>query len=310
MENVKVRKMKKRLALLLAMAMIFTLAACGKKPAEEKADKPSEKVENKADTEKKDEKKEEKKDEGYKAIGMVDVHGEGIFTTPEGIEELSEERLKEIYEYFDKNMEETQGMTYEEVEEYIGTPGAHFVDHDEENENGELTKSIFWYSPDHFLSMVFTADKDSPDDFGLTETWAMPKAIDEDEVDPQSESEEKPTVAYSDETGMVDVHGKDMLKRPEGIEILSQEKMQEVVDYFSKNNSDLADATYAEIESHFGVAGAHFVDFDEVDGDDITKYVMWYSEENSMAVSFIGKKDSPDDLKILMWSSSLAPSEQ
>lgn len=124
--------MKKRLALLLAMAMIFTLAACGKKPAEEKADKPSEKIENKADTEK----KEEKKEEGYKAIGMVDVHGEGIFTTPEGIEELSEERLKEIYEYFDKNMEETQGMTYEEVEEYIGTPGAHFVDHDEENENG------------------------------------------------------------------------------------------------------------------------------------------------------------------------------
>lgn len=109
---------------------------------------------------------------------------------------------------------------------------------------------------------------------------------------------------------MVEVHGKDMLKRPDGIEILSQEKMQEVVDYFSKNNSDLADATYAEIESHFGVAGAHFVDFDEVDGDEITKYVMWYSEENSMAVSFIGKKDSPDDLKILMWSSSLAPSEQ
>lgn len=194
--------MRKRLSILLVLATIFSLVACGKKPADDKADKATEKVENKADTEKKEEKKEE-----AKAKGMIEVHGEGIFTTPEGIEELSEERLKEIYEYFDKNMEETQGMTYEEVEEYIGVPGAHFVDHDEENENGELTKSIFWYSPDHFLSMVFTADKDSPDDFGFTETWAMPKAIDEDEVDPQSESEEKPTVAYSDETGMLEVTG-------------------------------------------------------------------------------------------------------
>ena len=55
--------------------------------------------------------------------------------------------------------------------------------------------------------MVFTADKDSPDDFGLTETWAMPKAIDEDVEDPVSESEEKPTVVYSDETDMVEVTG-------------------------------------------------------------------------------------------------------
>ncbi len=92
-------------------------------------------------------------------------------------------------------------------EEYIGVPGAHFVDHDEENENGELTKSIFWYSPDYFLSMVFTADKDSPDEFRLTETWAMPKAIEEDVEDPVSESEEKPTVAYSAETGMVELTG-------------------------------------------------------------------------------------------------------
>ena len=68
MENVKVRKMKKRLVLLLAIAMIFSLAACGKKPADEKADKASEKVESKADTEKKEDKKEE-----AKAKGMIDI---------------------------------------------------------------------------------------------------------------------------------------------------------------------------------------------------------------------------------------------
>ncbi len=40
--------MKKGLALLLVVAMIFSLAACGKKPAEDKKEKTSEKVETKA----------------------------------------------------------------------------------------------------------------------------------------------------------------------------------------------------------------------------------------------------------------------
>lgn len=43
---------------------------------------------------------------------MVDVSGEDVFTTPENIEELSEERLKEIAQYFDEHADETEGMTY------------------------------------------------------------------------------------------------------------------------------------------------------------------------------------------------------
>lgn len=62
--------MRKRLSILLVLATIFSLVACGKKPADDKADKASEKVENKADTEKKEEKKEE-----AKANGMIEVHG-------------------------------------------------------------------------------------------------------------------------------------------------------------------------------------------------------------------------------------------
>lgn len=117
--------MKKRLALLLAVAMIFSLAACGKKTVDEKAD-----------TVKKDEKKEEAKKEETKAKGMIDVQGDEMFTTPEGIEELSNERLKEISEYFDEDhLTKFEGMTYEEVEAYIGMPGAHFVEHDDEDEN-------------------------------------------------------------------------------------------------------------------------------------------------------------------------------
>lgn len=284
--------MRKRLSILFVLATIFSLVACGKKPADDKADKASEKAENKADTEKKEEKKEE-----AKAKGMIEVHGEGIFTTPEGIEELSEERLKEIYEYFDKNMEETQGMTYEEVEEYIGVPGAHFVDHDEENENGELTKSIFWYSPDHFLSMVFTADKDSPDDFGFTETWAMPKAINEDEVDPQSESEEKPTVAYSDETGMLEVTGGSQNIYPGDISKLSEEELEKIAKYFKDNYYETQGMTYEEVAEYIGVPGAHFEDYDEVDpkSGELTRYVCWYSENSVFVAFFNADAEHPDD---------------
>lgn len=53
--------MKKGLALLLVVAMIFSLAACGKKPAEDKKEKTSEKVETKED--KKEEAKEEVKED-------------------------------------------------------------------------------------------------------------------------------------------------------------------------------------------------------------------------------------------------------
>lgn len=284
--------MRKRLSILLVLATIFSLVACGKKPADDKADKASEKAENKADTEKKEEKKEE-----AKAKGMIEVHGEGIFTTPEGIEELSEERLKEIYEYFDKNMEETQGMTYEEVEEYIGVPGAHFVDHDEENENGELTKSIFWYSPDHFLSMVFTADKDSPDDFGFTDTWVMPKAIDEDEVDPQSESEEKPTIAYSDETGMLEVTGGSQNIYPGDISKLSEEELEKIAKYFKDNYYETQGMTYEEVAEYIGVPGAHFEDYDEVDpkSGELTRYVCWYSENSVFVAFFNADAEHPDD---------------
>lgn len=194
-------------------------------------------------------------------------------------------------------MEETQGMTYEEVEEYIGVPGAHFVDHDEENENGELTKSIFWYSPDHFLSMVFTADKDSPDDFGFTETWAMPKAIDEDEVDPQSESEEKPTVAYSDETGMLEVTGGSQNIYPGDISKLSEEELEKIAKYFKDNYYETQGMTYEEVAEYIGVPGAHFEDYDEVDpkSGELTRYVCWYSENSVFVAFFNADAEHPDD---------------
>ena len=61
-------------------------------------------------------------------------------------------------------------------------PGAHFVEHDEVNEeDGSHLINVFWYSKDHVFFTMFTAEKDSPDDFGLMMTGALPKDAGEEE---------------------------------------------------------------------------------------------------------------------------------
>ena len=291
--------MKKRLAILLALAMIFSLAACGKKSADEKADKASEKVESKADTEKKEDKKEE-----AKAKGMIDVHGDDIFTTPEGVEELSDERLTEIAEYFDEDhLIKLEGMTYEEVEEYIGMPGAHFVDFDDEDENGIFTKSIFWYSPDQVFFTIFTADKDSPDDFGLTMAGAMPKNFDEDEEYEEddeeyaSESYEEMLVEFSRDTGMVEVTNGNPFISPGDTWEISEEDLKEIADYFDENYEETLGMTYEELKDYIGLPGAHYEALDDVDSEsgDLIKQVFWYSPDHVFVVVFTADKDSPDD---------------
>lgn len=45
-------------------------------------------------------------------------------------------------------------------------PGAYFVEHDEVNEeDGSHLINVFRYSKDHVFFTMFTAEKDSPDDF-------------------------------------------------------------------------------------------------------------------------------------------------
>ena len=288
--------MKKRLAILLVVAMIFSLAACGKKSADEKADKASQKKENKADTEKKEDKKEE-----AKAKGMIDVQGDEIFTTPEGVEELSEERLNEISEYFDKNQLKVEGMTYEEVEEYIGMPGAHFVEHDDEDENGVLTKSIFWYSPDQVFFTIFTADKDSPDDFGLTMAGAMPKNFDEDEEyeEDTSESDEvgEMVVEFSRDTGMVEVTNGNPFISPGDTWEISEEDLKEIADYFDENYEETLGMTYEELKDYIGMPGAHYEVLDDVDSEsgDLIKQIFWYSPDHVFVVVFTAEAEDPDN---------------
>lgn len=113
----------------------------------------------------------------------------------------------------------------------------------------------------------------------------------------------------SEAVGMVDVPGEDTDTPPDGIELVTNDKIQEVTDYVNKNNKEI---TYAELEKMFGKHGAHFKEFDEVDDTrgEITKIVCWYSEDNMTSVTFLANKDTPDDLKLFMWSSTMMSSEE
>lgn len=287
--------MKKRLALLLAVAMIFSLAACGKKSVDEKADTV------KKDEKKEEAKKEEAKKEETKAKGMIDVQGDEMFTTPEGIEELSNERLKEISEYFDEDhLTKFEGMTYEEVEAYIGMPGAHFVEHDDEDENGVLTKNIYWYSPDYLFYTIFTAYKDSPDDFGLTMAGYMPRKFDEDEEEEDaSESDEVEEIVaeLSPDTGMVEVTNGNPYISPGDEWEISEEDLEEKAKYFDENYEETVGMTYEEVKDYIGKPGAHYEALDDVDPEtgDLKKQIFWYSPDHVFVVVFTAEEKNPDD---------------
>lgn len=113
----------------------------------------------------------------------------------------------------------------------------------------------------------------------------------------------------SEAVGMVDVAGQDTDTHPDGIELVTNDKIQEVTDYVNKNNKEI---TYAEVEKLFGAPGAHFKEFDEVDDTrgTITKIVCWYSEDNKISITFNANKDTPDDLKLFMFSSTMMTSEE
>ncbi len=112
----------------------------------------------------------------------------------------------------------------------------------------------------------------------------------------------------SEAVGMVDVPGEDTDTRPDGIELVTNDKIQEATDYVNKNNKEI---TYAELEKLLGAPGAHFKEFDEVDDTrgEITKIVCWYSQDNSIHIKFMANKDTPDDLKLFMSSSTMMSSE-
>lgn len=151
--------MKKLLVLLLVFALAITLVACG---GDKKADtaETKEGTEKLADTEAKDD---------YKVKGYIDVteeNGDEFFAS---YEYLSEEKLDELGDYFEKNKEATKYIPYDEVEKIIGFQGIHYPEQDEVEEDGTNVKYIYWYSKDRLFYAIFVAPNDRPNDFGLDE---------------------------------------------------------------------------------------------------------------------------------------------
>ena len=149
--------MKKILAILLVLVLALSLVGCGGDEAKKDREKAAEA--DKAAITKSD----------YKVKGMIDVDEENEDEVFGSLETLSEERLDELGDYFEKYKEETKGMSYVDLEKIIGLQGIHFPEQDEVIDDGSHVKYVFWYSEGRMFYGIFTASKDSPDDFGLDE---------------------------------------------------------------------------------------------------------------------------------------------
>lgn len=115
----------------------------------------------------------------------------------------------------------------------------------------------------------------------------------------------------ADEIGMIKVSGTDLGKRPDEAEVLSVEKLQEVVNYFHKHKGEFNNKSYEEIAKYFGTAGVYFEDMDMDQIDGVLKFVEWYAEDDyGMEVVFIASNKNPDKFIFNMWTSSLTPNEE
>lgn len=79
------------------------------------------------------------------------------------------------------------------------------------------------------------------------------------------------------------------------IEYLSEERLDEIGDYFQNNKEETLGMTYEEVEKVIGLPGLHFVEDDEVKDGIHVQDIFWYSEEKAFLAIFIASDDKPDD---------------
>lgn len=79
------------------------------------------------------------------------------------------------------------------------------------------------------------------------------------------------------------------------IEYLSEERLDEIGDYFGINKEETLGMTYEQVEKVIGLPGLHFVEDDEVRDGIHVKDIFWYSEEKAFFAIFIASDDKPDD---------------
>lgn len=115
----------------------------------------------------------------------------------------------------------------------------------------------------------------------------------------------------SDEIGMIKVSGTDLSVRPDAAEVLTVDKLQEVVNYFYKHTAELENKSYEEIAQYFGTAGVYFEDMDQDQVDGVLKFVRWFAEDDyGMQVVFLASNKDPDKFIFNMWTSSLTHNEE
>lgn len=79
------------------------------------------------------------------------------------------------------------------------------------------------------------------------------------------------------------------------IEYLSEERLDEIGDYFANNKEETLGMTYEQVEKVIGLPGLHFVEDDEVKDGIHVKDIFWYSEEKAFYAIFIASDDKPND---------------
>lgn len=130
-------------------------------------------------------------------------------------------------------------------------------------------------------------------------------------ADTAGETKEENKEEASDEIGMIKVTGIDLGTRPDEAEVLSVEKLQEVVNYFYKHTDELENKSYEEIAQYFGVPGVYYADLDQDQGSEDFKFVRWFAEDDyGMQVVFRASKKNPDKFAFDMWTSSLTHNEE
>ena len=136
-KNKEDKKMKKRLSILLVLALALTIVACKGGPA-------------------------------ANGTGMIEVKGQDESTPPKNIKLVSDDKIQEVKTYLQEHEDEAESMTYAKLEELFGAQGADFIDLDKTaSESGNKVKYIYWYSEnDNFLG-IFIATPDEPDKFIL-----------------------------------------------------------------------------------------------------------------------------------------------
>ena len=121
------------------------------------------------------------------------------------------------------------------------------------------------------------------------------------EVAAEADTKDEKTEEAPKSKGMIVLNDENEDEVYDNLEMLSEERLDEVAKYFKENEEATKGMTYEEVEKIIGMSGIYDPELDDVIEEEgtIEKYVFWYSEERLLYVVFSTPKDSPDDLGLI-----------